>query len=436
MGTRIPTEHAPASGMAALAWAARAGAYRPDPSRSIAGVMPTLLSLLGQTVAGRADLLSYLPAPSPRQAKRVLFLCVDALGFKELAQSQRLCQLYREFGTWVTSVFPTITSCALSSIYQALPPARHGITGHVIWKDFPGAVVDMLRMQVPGASAALGDAGFNVNAWKRQPGILDGDWGHALTSYHLLERHLVGSGLSTLIYGRTPLVAFLHPLEALDKARRMLTAMEHGWVGLYVDQVDTLSHVLTGEASQVGLWLRQWEESLAQMVATMPAAVVDDTACILVADHGQSTIQGHLPLHGEPAKWLEAHTRAVGHSGRVLHIYLEHGQEVQVRPWLQAFVGSQGRVFAFDEIKALTGPPLDGSENGPTSDGYDEWIRRSLGDLVVVLDDGWTWQHRPQRADAPPYESQLVSQHGALTWNEVFVPLLCAPLGALLDGHR
>ena len=365
----------------------------------------------------------------------MLFLCVDALGFKELAQGGRLCSMYGEFGTWVTSVFPTITSCALSSIYQALPPARHGITGHVIWKDAPGALVDMLRMQVPGASASLSAAGFNVNGWKREPGILDGGWGNGLASYHLMDYHIVGSGLSTLIYGRTPLVAFVNPLEALDKARRMLTEMDRGWVGLYLDQVDALSHVLTGETPQIGLWLRHLEEALAQMVAAMPAAVVDDTALLIVADHGQSTLQGHLPLHGEPLKWLEAHTRAVGHSGRVLHIYLDDAQEEQVRPWLQAFVGSQGRVFAFDEIKALTGLPVDGSDGAPTSAGYDDWIRRSLGDLVVVLDDGWNWQHRPPRADASPYESQLLSQHGALTWNELFVPFLCAPLGAILDGH-
>ena len=65
----------------------------------------------------------------------------DGLGFKELAQAPRLRGLYETYGTWITSVFPSITSCALSSMFQGLPPNRHGILGHYIWKDFPGAVV-------------------------------------------------------------------------------------------------------------------------------------------------------------------------------------------------------------------------------------------------------------------------------------------------------
>ncbi|MBI2299430.1 MAG: alkaline phosphatase family protein, partial [Armatimonadetes bacterium] len=36
--------------------------------------------------------------------------------------------------TWLTSVFPSITSTAMTSIYQGLPPSRHGILGHQIWK--------------------------------------------------------------------------------------------------------------------------------------------------------------------------------------------------------------------------------------------------------------------------------------------------------------
>jgi hypothetical protein len=61
-------------------------------------------------------------------------------------------------------------------------------------------------------------------------------------------------------------------------------------------------------------------------------------------------------------------------------------------------------------------------------------VRQSLGDLVVLLDDGCNWQRRDPAKPTGPYESQLVSQHGSLTWNELFVPFLCAPLSALLES--
>ena len=135
----------------ALRWDRFPGFYRPDYDRCLTGVMPTILELLGHPREGFPTLRAHLPERSPRRAKRALLLCCDGLGFKELAQSVRLRELYGSYGTWITSVFPSITSCALSSMFQGLPPNRHGILGHYIWKDFPGAVVDMLKMQAATA---------------------------------------------------------------------------------------------------------------------------------------------------------------------------------------------------------------------------------------------------------------------------------------------
>jgi Type I phosphodiesterase / nucleotide pyrophosphatase len=415
--------------MERLRWPAREGFYRPDYTRCLTGVFPTLFGLLGHAPREPGTLLAHLPAGSPRQARRVLLLCLDAFGFKELAQSRRFAALYPEHGTWITSVFPTITSCALSSLYQALPPARHGVPGHIIWKDFPGALVDMLRMTVPGAGASLNAAGFDVNRWKREPGILEQPNGVA-PGFQLMNRHIVGSGLSMLIYGRTRLVGFIAPLEGFTKAGRMLEELEEGWVGLYLEDVDSLSHVLTGDSAQMGLTVRHIEESLAWMAQSLPRRVAEETAVLVVADHGQSTIRETLPLYGEAQEWLARHTRAVGNSGRVLHLYLDPGQEAPVAAWLREFVGDRGQVFTFEEVKALTGPPLDGP---PADAAHAAWVRQSLGDLLVLLDDGCNWQRRDPAKPHGPYESQLVSQHGSLTWNEMFVPFLCAPLTALLD---
>jgi hypothetical protein len=102
-----------------------------------------------------------------------------------------------------------------------------------------------------------------------------------------------------------------------------------------------------------------------------------------------------------------------------MHIYLGRHPEDKVANWLNGLVGEGGRVFRFDEVCGLTGPG-----------GDDPWVRQSLGDLVVVLHDGYNWEKRPPEED--PYASQLVSQHGAMSWNEMFTPLLCAPFPALL----
>lgn len=402
-----------------LRWETEPEFYRPDYSRGLNCVLPTVFELLGRPAPGRPTLGHVLPKASLKPARKVFLLCVDALGFKEFSHASRFQALYRDYGTWITSVFPSITSCALTSIYQALPPARHGLLGHLIWKDSPGAVVDMLKMHVVGAEASLADSGFDLTQWKREPGLLETGENGKVKGIHLMPEPIVNSGLSTYTYGEAQRVGYTDFLEGLTKAGRMLTDSDQGWISLYTPQVDTLSHVLGGDSPQMRLAVRQIEEAVTWMIGSLPPRVVEESTLMVIADHGQADTRVRIPLHGQPMEWLESHTRAVGFSGRVMHVYLGRHPEAEASRWLSELVGEGGRVFRFEEVRELTGPG-----------GDDGWIRQSLGDLVVVLREGYNWEKRPPGDD--PYASQLVSQHGAMSWHEMFTPLLCAPFPALL----
>jgi Type I phosphodiesterase / nucleotide pyrophosphatase len=410
-----------------LKWARHPEFYRPDYSRCLTGVMPTILEVLGYPREGFPSLRPYLPSASPRRAKRALLLCCDGLGFKELAQATRLRSLYETYGAWITSVFPSITSCALSSMFQGLPPDRHGILGHYVWKDFPGAVVDMLKMQATNARSTLSAAGFDVQRWKREPGLLDTENGPGLSSYHLMHHSIVNSGLSNYSYGRSVMVGYLEILEGFTKAAKLLTDMKQGWVSLYTSTIDTLSHSLGGSSSQVGLALQQIEQSLAWMVNVLPREVAEETVILLSADHGQTDIRTLVGFAGDTRDWLQRHTHAVGFSGRVLHVYLAPGQAPdEVHAWLTDLVGPFGIVMGFEEAATLAGPLAASNGNGTPVDPA--WVRQSLGDIVVVLDAAHSWDKEGVLPASKPYPSPLVSQHGGLTWNEMFVPFLCAPL--------
>jgi len=425
----LPSPEQPAVGMEDLRWSEAPHWFQPDYGRSLTGVMGTLFELLGRPAAGFPSLTRHLPGGSPRKAKRVFLLCVDSLGFKELGHSKRLKALYPDYATWITSVFPSITSCALSSIYQGLAPVQHGTLGHVVYRDFPGAVVDMLKGKVVGARATLQDAGCALSQMRGAPGILESPAAKNLPGYQLMDQAIVGSGLSEIIYGDAPRVGFADPLEGIIKAGRMLENMETGWVSLYMARVDTLTHVLTGDAPQMGLVVQHLEAMLAWLAQSLPKKVLDETALLIAADHGQNIIRQRIPLQGDELVWLETHTRGLGFSGRVMHVYVDEAHERAVADRLVALVGEAGRVFRFEEVKALTGAAAL-FEGGASAMNLPA-ARRTLGDLVVVLDDGWNWERRGVHGPKDLYESRLMSQHGALTWNEVFVPFFCAPLGAL-----
>ena len=411
-----------------LRWGAESEFFRPDYSRSLTAIAPALLSLLGRPVEGAADLSAFLPGGSPRRASRVLLLCIDGLGFKELALAARLPALHREWGTWVTSVFPSITSTAITSMYLGLPPSRHGILGHRVWKDLPGGIVDMLRMQVVGAKLPLAAAGFEVNGWKREPGVMDGPHADGLTGIQLMPAAIVGSGLSAYCYGNTQLLGFLEPMEGFAKAAHLLSDMRNGWVGMYLSTVDSLTHALGSDIEPVQLALRHIEDGLTWMASRLPTHVLEDTALMVVADHGQSPVRRTVPLEGAAWEWLEAHTRAIGFSGRVMHVYLGpqgQGQEAEAAARLKALMGDLGEVLTYEQARGLVGPEPDGSP------GDAEWVRQTLGDLVAVLRGEVNWDKR-RPGDLPfPYGNPLQSHHGAMSSDEMFVPLILAPLSAL-----
>ena len=413
----------PASETDYLRWEREPEWYRPDYDRSITSVVPTMLNLLGISTGELPTLLHHLPESSPRRSRRALLLTLDGFGFEALSSSSRFQAIYREYGTWITSVFPSITSAAITSIYQGLPPARHGIAGHLIWKDLPGGIVDMLRMQVVGADVPLAAAGFDVNGWKREPGILDKPLSEGLQGMHLMPKAIVGSGLSTFCYGQTRLFGFAEPVEGLSKAARMLSDISTGFVGMYLATLDSLGHVFGADNPQISLAVRQIEEGLQWMATTLEPEIVENTVLIVATDHGQSTIRQTLPLEGADWKWLEENTRAIGFSGRVMHVYLGSAGETAARERLQALVGAQGVILDFGEAAELAG----GAKG-------DSWLRQSLGDMLAVLHDGINWL-KPDPPTPPfPYDTPLAAQHGAMSRQEMLVPLIVAPLSVLLGN--
>ncbi len=108
-------------------------------------IVPTLL-------APRRD-----PAPAwfpsaALEARQVLLLVLDGLGWEQLEQRRHLMPILAGMeGQAISSVVPSTTATALTSITTGLSPGEHGVVGYRI--DVHGDVLNVLRWSTPRGDA-------------------------------------------------------------------------------------------------------------------------------------------------------------------------------------------------------------------------------------------------------------------------------------------
>ena len=101
---------------------------RPDyDGACIANLVP---ALLGHTEPDAA--VDWLPA-SARQSRQIVLLVVDGLGWEQLRARAALAPTLTAadgIDQAITSVAPTTTACALTSITTGSRPCHHGLLGY------------------------------------------------------------------------------------------------------------------------------------------------------------------------------------------------------------------------------------------------------------------------------------------------------------------
>src|SRR5919199_817937 len=208
----------------------------------------------------------------------------------------------------ITSVAPSTTATALTSLTTGAPPAAHGVLGYRILVP-TGEVLNVLRWTTPS-----GDARENVPPETIQrlepfggtkPGVVTKAefWDSGFSRVHLAGTELHGwRYASTLVVHVASLVREGQP-----------------FVYAYYPGVDAVAHEMGfGEAYDAEV------AAADRLVGDLLAALPSGTAVVVVADHGQVEVGDRVvPLDGEIAsltallsgegrfRWLHAHPSAV-----------------------------------------------------------------------------------------------------------------------------
>jgi len=333
------------------------------------------------------------PGPLPIEigsGPRVL-LVLDGLGWEQLQTWRHLLpNLAALHGGSITTVAPSTTSAALTSITTSLPPSQHGIIGYRMLLD------DMVFNTLRWGSADRPDCRLTIPPALIQP--YDPFLGEPVALVTKAEFQRTGFSQAHLRGGR--LTGYRTPAVLVHEVARLVRGGEEV-VYAYYDGVDKVAH-------EYGLH-SEYEAELAfvdRLVGDVVAALPTGTTLVITADHGQVDCGDRLyPLDDEITervtllsgearfRWLHCDRADIGYVADAATSHHSHHAWVRTR----------------DQI-------LDEEWFGP---GMSTEVAERLGDVALLPFEpfGFGDPH-----DTGPFE--LVGRHGSLTGAEMFVPCL------------
>ncbi len=350
---------------------------------NVCGVMPGLV--------GPGPRPAWFPQPL-RDAAQVVVLVVDGLGWLQLRQHEALLPtLVNMTGGPITTVAPTTTATALTSIATGMTPGEHGIIGYRV--DFRGSVVNMLRW-----SSDKGDYRRTLPPREVQP--VPAFLGTAVPVVSKAE--LEHSAFSEAHLSGARNVGWRAPSSIAVEVGMQLAAGEP-LVYAYYDGLDKIAHE-RGFGPFYDAELRAVDRLVGDVREVLPPGAV----VAVIADHGQVQVGAQIV---EPSPDILRLVHHQSGEGRFRWLHARPGAAKELHDASEELYGAVAWVVARDET-------LDGGWFGPTVAAP---VASRLGDVALVARDDISF-HDP--ADSGPF--QLVCRHGSLTPAEVYVPLIAA----------
>ncbi|MEM7141503.1 MAG: alkaline phosphatase family protein [Actinomycetota bacterium] len=346
--------------------------------------------LIPTILGGEEPPVDGVVAPEIADASAVVVLVLDGLGWNQLQERRSvaptLCELA---GGPVTTVAPSTTATALTSICTGTAPGRHGVVGYRI--DVAGEVLNALRWTTP-----RGDARERIvpSAFQPEPAFLGqrplvvtmaGFEGTGFTMAHLAGVRHDG----------------WHTLPGIAVTVRRAIAAGEPFVYAYYDGIDKTAHV-HGFGEHYDAELAACDRMVADLMMSLPRG----TALVITADHGIVDCAGKAVALDAS---LTRHIDRQSGEARFRWLHAEPGHARDLATEAAELHGDTAWVRTVDEVIG----------EGWFGDAVTADARGRLGDVAIVAKDRWYFL---DPADSPRIE--LVGRHGSLTPDEMYVPML------------
>ena len=358
--------------------------------------------------------------------EKVVLLLVDALGYHLLGKLMESNKdlVWRRFYedaifSPITSIVPSTTASALTTLWTGEAPAAHGIIGYEMWaKEFGMVMNNILHAPVSARFdvGGLARSGFNAHDFLGMPLLGTHLKAHGISSTAFLHSSIGHSGLSTMQLEDVNLYPYVDEADLCvslaDYVNRRKGTREYIYV--YYSHVDTLMHRYSSDDPRVVLQFNAFSDLFERaFLKKLSESILPNTLLILTADHGS------MATPKDASYDLQNHTELLDYlvmqptcENRLAFFFIKPGREDAVRTYIERTWPDE--FILLDPDTALN----QGLFGNPP---FKETARERLGDLIAVAKgDAYFWWTKKQ--------NPMAGRHGGLSSKEMLVPFFALPL--------
>ena len=333
--------------------------------------------------------------PQPLQnAERIVLLVIDGLGYEQLLRHAHIApNLMSLVGGSITTIAPSTTASALTSLVTGASPAEHGIVGYRMdmgdsimnslrwWSD----TRDLRKVHPPATVQPIPPfVGMTIPVVSRAE--LEGS---AFTEAHLRGSRPCGWRAASSI---------------VAQCANLISSGEK-FVYAYYDGIDKIAHE-RGFGAYYDSEIAATDWLVGSLLNTLPSG----TTLAITADHGQVQVDDNVVHLSDDIKASLHHQSG---EGRFRWLHAKRGQESDLLQIATDSYSDIAWVASRDQVieEAWLGPARGGR--------IADQVKRRLGDVALVPFTATTFD---DPLDSGPFS--LVCRHGSLTADEMFVPFL------------
>ncbi len=374
------------------------------------GSLVNLMSSLAQGLGGRDNGHPPLTALSPRRvrrARRVVLLLIDGLG-QRLLERRGSGILARHHHAVLTSVFPTTTASAITTLLTGQAPQQHGVTGWFTYLRELGAVWTVLPFKpraLPGEWELVDLPAGEVLGLKPFSASL------AVQSHIVSPQRIIDSSYSRATSGTSIRHAYETLEEYFDTVAALLADPDPRprFIYAYWPDLDAEAHRYGAASVEVAALLEHLETAFAAFLKRVQGS---DALILLTADHGMidTTPEQRLQLADHP-ELAECLALPLCGEPRAVFCYLRPGAEDRFLAYIERHLAHACHCVPAARLIQQgyfgLGPPHPR-------------LHERVGDYVLLMKDGYIL--KDQIFGERPFTP--VGIHGGLSAEEIQVPLI------------